>query len=500
MNARQPTPGQDVVVIGSGVGGLVAAILIRAAGVPVRVLESAATWGGKAGVAHVDGVEFDTGPSVLTLPHVFDEVFRAAGTTLAEQITLTRPEPAFRYHFPTGATLDVAHELDVTLASIERQWGPRARDEFRAYLADAARIWEAAAPHFVEGPAPDWRSILWGGVSRTLALGRIDAMTTMQRAIERRVKTPELVMLLERYATYNGSDVRTAPGTLGCIAHVELGLGGYGVQGGLFRLVEALGRTALRLGVEFEFGCRVERIEAARRGRVEAVVLSGGRRIAASAVVANADARQVFESLLPASKGATERPMASMSAYTAVHRARRLAAGSRPAHTVVFPRDYLAEFSDIFSESRPPRDPTLYLCAQESAHGRSGWDEEEPLFVMANAPAVAPETSSRSILELEARVEERLRELELIGPADRRVWRRTPQELAARFPGSDGALYGAASNDKWSAFRRPANENKQFPGLFLASGSAHPGGGLPLVAQSGKRAAQGVLRYRGVSV
>ena len=118
---------------------------------------------------------------------------------------------------------------------------------------------------------------------------------------------------------------------------------------------------------------------------------------------------------------------------------------------------------------------------------------------MANAPAVDASTSSNSSRELEERVEERLREFELVGPTDRRVWRRTPEELAARFPGSDGALYGAASNDKWSAFRRPANENKQFPGLFLASGSAHPGGGLPLVAQSGKRAALAVLRYRGVT-
>lgn len=122
---------------------------------------------------------------------------------------------------------------------------------------------------------------------------------------------------------------------------------------------------------------------------------------------------------------------------------------------------------------------------------------------MANAPAVSrgdvtdPERAVDQGRELAERVHSRLVEQGWVTASDVPVWQRFPQDLAQRFPGSRGALYGPASNDKWAAFRRAPNAWKKIPGLYLASGSAHPGGGLPLVCESGKRAAEAVLRTRG---
>ena len=164
----------------------------------------------------------------------------------------------------------------------------------------------------------------------------------------------------------------------------------------------------------------------------------------------------------------------------------------RAAHTVLFPgRSYAEEFADIFDRDQPPVEPTVYLCAQEACHGRAGWAAEEPVFVMVNAPA-EPATGARDPAlwaRVEATAMARLRGAGLADATDTLVWRRTPAELAVRFPGSRGALYGAASNTTFSAFRRPANTVPKVPGLFLASGSAHPGGGMPLCLQSGRQAA-----------
>jgi 1-hydroxycarotenoid 3,4-desaturase len=179
----------------------------------------------------------------------------------------------------------------------------------------------------------------------------------------------------------------------------------------------------------------------------------------------------------------------SMSGWTGVLRAARQA--DRLPHEVLFAADYDAEFSDIFDRDRPPVAPTVYLCAQERCHGLTGWGDAEPLFVMANAPA-EPATGVRAPqvwAALEAAVEQRIRAAGRWTEGDALVWRRTPTELAAAFPGSRGAIYGAASNDRFAAFKRPPNRVSGLAGLYLASGSAHPGGGLPMTALSGLAAA-----------
>jgi phytoene dehydrogenase-like protein len=165
---------------------------------------------------------------------------------------------------------------------------------------------------------------------------------------------------------------------------------------------------------------------------------------------------------------------------------------------VLFPAEYLQEFTDIFDHDQPPAEPTVYLCAQEACHGRTGWAEQEPVFVMANAPA-EPENEARPPEVWEAlgrTVLERLDAAGLRASGDAIVWERTPTQLAAAFPGSRGSIYGAASNSPLSAFRRPANQVRSVRGLFLASGSAHPGGGVPLCLLSGQAAAEAALADR----
>jgi phytoene dehydrogenase-like protein len=322
----------------------------------------------------------------------------------------------------------------------------------------------------------------------------------MWGAIRARVRSPHLRWLLARYATYNGSDPRRAPATLNCIAHVELAMGGYGVEGGMYEVARALARAAERAGARIHTGARVERIRTSG-GRVQAVETADGRHWPASAIVGNADAAHVLDDLLP--RGTIRRAPAepSMSGWVGIVRARRrTGAEARVAHTVLFPGAYMDEFADIFDRGVPPAEPTVYLCAQEACHGRTGWDSDEPLFAMANAPAEpvdaprAPEAWAR----LRDTVMQRLRTAGLIAEHDALAWERTPGGLAAEFPGSRGSIYGAASNSPLAAFRRPPNRVPGVRGLYLASGSAHPGGGVPLCVLSGEAAARALLTDRGM--
>lgn len=483
-----------IAVVGAGIGGLVAGVLAAAAGQEVVVLERGPRAGGKAGVALVDGVEVDTGPSVLTLPGVFDDIFRRAGTRLEDEVELTRPDPATRYVFADGLVLDVHPALEDTVAATRDALGPAAADELARFLGRAADIWRHAAPPFVLGPAPTLGHVLGLGPAVWASVPRIDAFRTLGAAIDAEVRTPALRALLGRFATYNGSDLRRTPATLACIAHVELTLGIHGVRGGIHELVRALVRTLERLGGEVRTTTPVERVSL-HRGRVAGVDLASGGHLQASAVVVNADARHLVDDLLaPGTRHGVRKATPSMSGWVGILKARRV--DGRAGHTVLFPdRPYMEEFVDIFDHDRPPDEPTVYLCAQERCHGRTGWAEHEPVFVMANAPA-EPEDGGRPEATwdlLESRVRARLDAAGLCAADDAIAWRRSPAGLARDFPGTRGAIYGGASNDPFAAFRRPPNALRGVPGLYLASGSAHPGGGLPLCALSGREAARALL-------
>jgi len=483
----------EIAVIGAGMGGLASAVELAADGHRVEVFEIAEEPGGKVGVASAGGVAFDTGPSVLTMPAVLDRIFEAAGTSLNRELELVRADPWFRYIYPDGVELEIYHDRQETYESIEETLGSDARDDFEEFLDYAERVWDAAAPNFIFSEAPSFGSVLKMGLRKWQSVRDIDPLRTMQSAIDSIVSDWHLRWLLARYATYVGSDPRQAPATLNCIAWVEMGRGSWGVRGGMYQIPQALERVGRHRGVDFHYETPVHGIDAGG-GRVDGIRTAEGPR-EFDAVVANGSIPHLTEDLLDgrlaSAVEASGEP--SMSGWTGLVRTERRDLAERRAHTVVFPEDYEREFADIFDRGRPPRDPTLYLCAQEKAHGRSGWPKSEPVFVMANAPPEPTEARPESAwADLRDRAMERLREAELVEADAELVWERTPGELAQRFPGSRGAIYGAASNSRFAAFRRPANEVSDLDGLYLANGGAHPGGGVPMCLQSGRLAAEAV--------
>lgn len=480
----------SVAIIGAGIGGLTSAALLAARGISVTVYEADRRIGGKLGYGEYEGVRFDTGPSVVTMTNVFEAVFREAGERLEDHVTLTAPERNFLYQRPTeDVALPIAHQFEQSLQNVREHLGEDAAREFREFVDYSERIWTAAAPYFIFGKAPSPKRILRFGLKGLNAVRRIDPSRTMWEGIASRVKNRTLQDLFARYATYNGSNVFEAPATLNCIAYVELALGGYGVKGGLFELAEAIAALATERGATIELNSPVRGLELGAGSRVEGVRTDAGTH-RFDAVICNADVSHLVHALLPDSAPAprVDRLVPSTSGWTAVIKAKRRP--GRYAHTVLFPERYHDEFRDMFGADRPPNDPTVYICNQSVAHERESWEGCETLFVMANAPAEPGEEPSDEGIwtQLRSRVMRRLLAEDLVDADDEIVWQRTPAQLAELYPNTRGAIYGAASNDRWSAFRRPPNRTKKIPGLYLASGSAHPGGGIPLCALSGWQA------------
>jgi len=454
----QSTIGNPTVVIGAGIGGLSAAIRLAAAGQQVVVLEQNAQVGGKMSQVTAAGFRWDTGPSVITMRHVFEELFAGAGRSLQEYLTLQPIEPLTRYVYPDGTQLDVTKD------------------------------WPALAKSFLR-------------VS-PLAMTKIDPWFTLDQSIRRFVRSPHLRQLLGRFATYVGASPYAAPATLGVIAHVELTGGVWYPRGGIYAIAVAMQRLAEELGVEIRTGQRVQQITV-KGGRATGVTLADGTALAAQAVVANVDVTTVYEQLLP--PGPVTRRMQqklaaiepSCSGYVLLLGIE----GQHPTlahHNIFFAPDYRREFEDIFRRGIPPRDPTIYVAITSKSDPDHAPPGCENWFVLVNAPPLGSsfdwkreEAAYRQhVLATLAGfgyvLHDRIRHLTVL----------TPVDLAQRTGAWRGALYGLSSNQMWNAFRRPHNRAPQVRGLYFVGGTTHPGGGVPMVTLSGKVAAEMVLADR----
>lgn len=486
-----------VVVIGAGIGGLSVAARLAATGHDVVVCEQGHGVGGKLASYSRGGFTFDTGPSLLTLPAVYRDLFMTTGAPLEECIDLVAVDPAFRYRFPDvdGAGpvwLDVPNASRVGLrAALDGALGPGAGADWERFLERAHDIWQATRGPFLESPLAGGRDLL-RLARRTGDVRTVSPWLSLRALGKRYLRDERLRMLLDRYATYTGSDPRRAPAALAVVPYVEQTFGAWHVRGGVHRLGEAVHARALLLGVQVRTGADVQKV-LLEGGRAAGVVLASGERIDADVVVSDADATQLYDDLLPAAAGASARrrlrqATPSLSGFVLLLAVR----GRTPGlghHTVLFPEDYDAEFDSLFGRhAAPVADPTVYVCAPDDPAMHP--DGAESWFVLVNAPrhgqgrglvdwdapGLADSYADR-VLEVMAR-----RGLDV---RDRLLWRevRTPADLerATRSPG--GAIYGTSSNGARAAFLRPANRSP-VPGLFLVGGSAHPGGGLPLVGMS----------------
>ncbi|MDQ0365890.1 phytoene desaturase family protein [Catenuloplanes indicus] len=489
-----------VAVIGAGVGGLAAAARLAAAGHSVTVYERAGTVGGKLARYSRDGFTFDTGPSLFTLPQVFEELFADVGADLHDHLDLVRLDPIVRHHFPDGSTLDSCADPAEFTKRIDTAFGARAAADWSRLWSRAERVWHASWRDVLrsplDGPA-DLARLAW----HVRDLAAIAPGRTLRGLGREYLHDARLRMLLDRYATYAGADPRRAPAALVAVPYAELAFGGWYLRGGLGRLADALLTLCLDLGVVVETGATVTRIEATG-GRVQAIRVRGARgtahRVPVSTVVANVDALTLYRDLLPSPRrlaALTDRSLAGFVLLLGVRGESGLA-----HHTVFFPRDYDAEFDAVFGApgrgvpARPPADPTVFVTVADDPSTRP--DRHEAWFVLVNAPrhGLAADAVDWRRPGLADAYADRVLDLLAARGADvrdRLVFRevRTPADLAVSAHAPGGAIYGTANH----ALLRPANRGP-VGGLHLVGGSAHPGGGLPMVALSARIAAEQIIR------
>jgi 1-hydroxycarotenoid 3,4-desaturase len=491
-----------VAVIGAGVGGLSAALELAARGLAVTVLERSGAPGGKMRAVPVpghDGPGVDAGPTVFTMRWVFEELFQTAGARLTDHLTLHPMEVLARHAWDgDGGRLDLFADPARSEEAIGAFAGAAEARGYRDFVARSRRIYQAVERPFIRAQRPTPFSLVAGaGPFGMMSLWSISPFETMWRALGDHFRDPRLRQLFGRYATYCGSSPFLAPATLMLIAHVEQD-GVWLVDGGMHRVARAMEEVAAAQGATFRYDAEVAEI-LTQSGRVAGVRLASGERIAAEAVVTNADTAALHGGLFgqPAAR-AVPAPVGDRSLSAVTWCLSAETEGFPLAHhSVFFSRDYPKEFDALFRDGRVPAEPTVYICAQDRGDAADAAPPAGPerLLVLVNAPALG-DRRPLSPSELDACESATFGLLRRCGLTVRRRAEAsvltTPERFERLFPATGGALYGRATHGWAASFSRPGARTT-LPGLYLSGGSVHPGAGVPMAAMSGRLAAASLL-------
>ena len=476
------------VVIGSGLGGLAAAVRLGARGYRTTVLERLDAPGGRAYVFRQDGFTFDAGPTIVTAPFLLEDLWRLCGRRLSDDIDLRPVSPFYRIRFHDGAVFDYTGDAAAMRAEVSRL-SPSDVDGYERFMAASEATFKIGFEQLGHVP---FTSL--GDMVRILPdLVRRRGYKTVYGLVGKYVRDPRLRLILSFHPLLIGGNPFTATSIYTLIAFLERRWGVHFVMGGTGRLVTGL--TNLIEGQRGRVRCGAEvRAIMVEGRRATGVRLATGEEIAADIVVSNADAAWTYRYLLPAevrrrwTDCRIERARYSMSLFVWYFGTRRTYADVAH-HTILLGPRYRDLLTDIFERKVLSTDFSLYLHRPTSTDPTLAPPGCDAFYVLSPVPHLGSGIDWSTAAEpYRQAIERRLSETLLPGLAGEIVTSRllTPQDFQDRLLSFRGAAFGMEPVLTQSAWFRPHNQSEEVGRLYLVGAGTHPGAGLPGVLSSAR--------------
>jgi phytoene desaturase len=484
--AREGAP--TALVIGAGFGGLAAAVRLAVKGWRVQVLERLPSPGGRASVHREAGFTFDLGPTIVTMPQLFEELWALAGRRLEDDVTLQPLDPFYRIRFDDGSWFDYSGDAARMRAEVARI-NPADAAGYDRFMAEAERCYRIG---FEQLGATAFDSLA-DLVSAVPALLRMRSWRSIRAMAANHFQDPKLRTVFSFHPLLIGGNPSSVTCTYSLINQLERRFGVHWAMGGTGALVRGLVSLLAQLGVAVRCNATVERI-VVEGGRARGVLLEGGERIDADIVVSNADTAWTYRHLVAPEHRRVwtdrklERARYSMSLfvwYFGVDRRYEHV----PHHSLLLGPRYEALLEDIFKRHRLAEDFSLYLhrpTASDASMAPRGCDT---FYALAPVPHLDSGTDWREVGErYRQAIERRLDSTVLPGLARHvRVSSvMTPLDFQDRLLSLKGAAFGLEPLLLQSAWFRPHNRSEDVPGLFMVGAGTHPGAGIPGVLMSAK--------------
>ncbi len=503
--ARAPRAGsggrqRTAAVIGSGFGGLAAAVRLQAAGFATTIFEARDKPGGRAYVYEEKGFVFDGGPTVITAPHCLEEVFAAAGRRMADYVELLPVTPLYKLWWSDGTELDYTGDSASMLAQIRTRF-PGDEDGYRRFVDYTKEVFQRG---YVELAAKPFLRF-WDMVKVAPQLARLRADRSVYATVSRFVRHEHLRQALSFHSLLVGGNPFETSAIYTLIHYLERNWGVFFPRGGTGALVRALATVFEELGGTLRLSCPVQDIAVTGSGDGSVHHVRAGDMApqAFDVVVSNADLHHTYARLygkVPQAARMTkrlERMQWSMSLFVLYFGTDRLYRDDIAHHTVIFGPRYEELLDDIFHGAGLPDDFSLYLHAPTVTDPSMAPPGCDSFYVLAPLPhlgnarldwqALGAPYADRLLTALERYLPDLRRHVVV------RRWM-TPLDFRSELNSYHGSAFSCAPQLRQSAWFRPHNRDARIPGLYLVGAGTHPGAGVPGVVNSAKATVSLVLQ------
>src|SRR6201996_6424621 len=481
---RQP----HAVVIGSGFGGLAAAVRLGAQGYRVTVLEKLDAPGGRAYVHRQDGFTLDAGPTIVTAPFLFEELWKLCGRRMSDDVTLVPVSPFYRIRFQDGSHFNYSGDPVAMRAEIAR-FSTEDVAGYDAYMKASEAIFKVGFEQLGDVPFSAWTDM----AKITPEMIRLSSYRSVFGLVSRYFRNPRLRVVFSFHPLLIGGNPFTASSIYCLIAFLERRWGVHFALGGTGRLVEGLVRLIEGQGGKVCCNQDVHQI-IVTNGVAQGVRLASGETMAADLVVSNADSAWTYRHLLPSSARSRwtnkriERARYSMSLFVWYFGTRRKY-DEVPHHTILLGPRYKELLADIFERKILADDFSLYLHRPTATDSSLAPDGCDAFYVLSPVPHLQSGTDWRVTAEkYRCAIASELGRTMLPDLENQIVTSRTltPQDFQDRLSSFRGAAFGLEPILTQSAWFRPHNKSEDIANLYLVGAGTHPGAGLPGVLSSAR--------------
>lgn len=481
---------QKIIVIGSGFGGLGAAIRLAARGHEVELFEQRDKLGGRAYVYEIDGFKFDGGPTVITAPFLFDELWELAGRKREDYFQLVACDPFYRIFDHTGRAFDYNGDHDFILQQIE-QWNPADKEGYDRFIRTTKDIFDTGMA-LIDKPflhATDMLKVVPD-------LVRLQSYRSVYGYVSQFIDNEFLRRCFSFHPLLIGGNPLDAASLYVLIHYLEREWGIHYALGGTHSIITAMGKLFEELGGKIHLNCAVEEILVEGK-RATGVRLADGTVHQADTVVSNADVAWTYLNLLPAhvrrknTDAAIKRKKYSMSLFVIYFGTKRLYRDSSKLahHNIILSERYKGLLRDIFKHDYLPADFSLYLHMPTLTDPSMAPDGHEAFYVLSPVPhleadidwTVTAKPYRDAIMNF---LEENyLPDLQANIVAEHHIDPLHFQNTLSSYLGSAFSVQPILTQSAWF---RPHNRSEDVDNLYFVGAGTHPGAGLPGVLSSAK--------------
>ncbi len=494
-----------VTVIGAGLGGISAAISLKAAGYDVEVFEKNSQIGGKLNVMEKDGFTFDLGPSIFTLPQFFQDLFERAGKKMEDYVQLDAVTPHWRNLFENKPTIDLYQEEDLMRRELDKLPGdPEAHwREFKAFLTYGREQYDIVNDgYFDKGLDNLWEFISYYKLK--LLGGKIDYKNSMSESIHQRLSDPQLRMIFEYFIKYVGSSAMDSPGYMNLMPMIQFDYGLWYVRGGMYNLAKGLGKLMEEMGIPIHLNADVEAIEKAGK-RVTGIRMTDGTVHPSDIIVSNMEVIPAYKKLLnePVSFTRKLEKFAPACSGIVLHIGTDKPFPQLAHHNFFYSEDQHKHFDTVFHKKQLPQDPTLYVVAPTRTDPSKAPEGCDNIKILPHIPPLedGSDITHEDYVALKDRCIDKMERCGLTGLRESIVVEDllTPVDIERMYRSNRGSIYGVVTDWKLNYGFKAPKTSSRYKNLYFTGGSTNPGGGMPMVILSGQQCADRIIKRHPVS-